>query len=82
MRKFWESRGRKPSRGSVSATAVVTVRMTGLSTWGPDCTMDQIIEQATDEVHGRIRRYEQSNREKLFVQDVKITAVYAPESER
>lgn len=79
MRALWQSRGRKPSKGTVTATAVVTVKMSGLGSWGADYQMDQIIEQARDEVLGRIRRYEQSNKERLSVVDVKVTGIFTPE---
>lgn len=76
---FWERRGRKPSKGRVGATAVVTIRMSDLGAWGADYKMDQIIEQARDTVIDRIRQYEQRNKDVLTVLDVQITAIFTPE---
>lgn len=80
MKFFWESRKRQPSHGSTNATAIVTVKMSGLGAWSYNCQMDQIVEQARDEVLGRIRNYAQKNNEKIEVLDVKIVAVFAPEA--
>lgn len=79
MEPFWKSRGRKPSKGSVGASAIVTIKMGGLGAWGANYQMDQIIEQARDEVIGRISRYAQAHKDSLAIVDVKITAIFTPE---
>lgn len=79
MTPFWASRGRRPSKGSVTATAVVTIKLSDLGRWGADYKMDQIIEQARDTVMQRIIQYAQKNHDRIAILDVEITGVFTPE---
>lgn len=46
----------KPTINSTT-TAVVTVSVrVQCGSWGPDCTMEQVLRQASEEAAGRVRR--------------------------
>lgn len=40
----------------VRASVLVTIEVPANSAWGPDCTVDQIRNQAMQDVDGRLRR--------------------------
>lgn len=41
---------------SVTARVVVTLELTGLGSWGNDCPLGQVYEQAANAAVGRIKR--------------------------
>lgn len=43
------------SRISAYAKAIVTVEVTDLGSWGPECTNEQVFKQAAEAAVGRIR---------------------------
>lgn len=43
-------------RTSTGATVTVTIELSGLGSWGPNCTLDQVYRQAEQAALGRIRK--------------------------
>jgi hypothetical protein len=64
--------------GSINATAIVTIQLQQLGSWGTDYTMDQIIDQAREAAIGVVSRAFKGDPQVKMVEQPKITAVYAP----
>lgn len=43
-------------RTSTSAVVTLTIELTGLGSWGPDCNTEQVYRQAREAAIGRLRR--------------------------
>lgn len=44
------------ARTNTQATATVTIKLHDLGSWGPDCKLDQVYDQARQAALGQIRR--------------------------
>ncbi|VVN80648.1 hypothetical protein PS720_01071 [Pseudomonas fluorescens] len=44
------------ARTTTGATVTLTIELSGLGSWGPDCKIDQVYRQAREEAVGRINR--------------------------
>ncbi|WP_070096470.1 hypothetical protein [Pseudomonas sp. NBRC 111139] len=42
------------ARTSTGAKVTITIEMTNLGSWGPDCTLDQVYRQAREAAIGRL----------------------------
>ncbi|WP_454863338.1 hypothetical protein [Pseudomonas hormoni] len=43
-------------RTTTNAVVTLTVELSNIGSWGPDCKIDQVYKQAVEEAMGRIRR--------------------------
>jgi hypothetical protein len=43
-------------RTSTGAKVTLTIELSGLGSWGPDCKLDQVYKQALEAAEGRINR--------------------------
>ena len=43
-------------RTSTGATVTLTIEISNIGSWGPDCKIDQVYRQAREEAIGRINR--------------------------
>lgn len=50
-------------RVSAYATVQITVEVSGVGTWGPECSVDQVHRQATEEAIDKLRRVCQDSRD-------------------
>lgn len=48
--------------GSATAVATITVRISDLGSWGPDCSVQQVHDQATRAALGAIRNMDKDRR--------------------
>lgn len=69
--------GRGDLEPSVHARATLEIELSGLGSWGRDYSMSQIIDQARESALGAVRKGFKD--ERVRVNSVKITAVYARE---
>ncbi|WEK32914.1 MAG: hypothetical protein P0Y58_12210 [Candidatus Pseudomonas phytovorans] len=44
------------ARTSTGAKVTITIEMTNLGSWGPDCTLDQVYRQAREAAVGRLNK--------------------------
>lgn len=66
------------SRVTAYARATITVEITGLGSWGPECTTDQVFRQASEAAIGRIENCRELHNVRLIGKP-KITMVCAEE---
>jgi hypothetical protein len=60
------------------AKAVVTVEVTGLGSWGPDCQNDQVFRQASEAAIGRLQNCKDLSNVRI-IGEPKITMICAQE---
>ena len=65
-------------RVTAYARAIVTVEVTGLGSWGPECQNDQVFRQAADAAVGRIMNC-RDLRNVRVIGEPKVTMVCAQE---
>ena len=58
------------ARTSTGAKVTLTVELTNLGSWGPDCTLDQVYRQAREAAVGRLN--------KVFKNHVASTRIIGP----
>ena len=68
----------KGNRITAYARATVTIEVTGLGSWGPECQNDQVFRQASEAAIGRIRNC-RDLRNVRVIGEPKITMVCAVE---
>ncbi|NSX21871.1 hypothetical protein HTV13_18850 [Pseudomonas putida] len=58
------------ARTSTGAKVTITIEMTNLGSWGPDCTLDQVYRQAREAAIGRLNN--------VFKDHVATTRILGP----
>lgn len=58
------------ARTTTSAKVTITVELSSLGSWGPDCTIDQVYRQAREAAIGRLN--------KVFKDHVTTTRILGP----
>jgi len=58
------------ARTSTCAKVTLTVELTNLGSWGPDCTLDQVYRQAREAAIGRL--------DKVFKDHIATTRILGP----
>lgn len=61
------------------ARATLTVEVTGLGSWGPECSVDQIFRQASESAIGRIVNCRELRNVRIIGRP-KITSVHTEET--
>lgn len=62
---------------TTSARVTLTLDIAVRSTWGADCSMEQVHRQATEEAVGYIKRLTDKDRNCVLVKDPEVVAVMA-----
>ena len=69
---------------SAGARAQVTVELSGLGSWGTDCTVAQVHKQAAEAAISRLQQmfHENKQRHSVMIVGVKVTGVFTEDEER
>jgi len=71
---------RSDRRVRASAQATITLRVECGSAWGPNCTVEQVLDQAAEDALGAVRRMIDASKEPIqIVGQPAITMVLAEE---
>ncbi|HHH1886675.1 TPA: hypothetical protein ACPY56_004187 [Yersinia enterocolitica] len=66
----------KPTvRTTTNATVTLTIELSNLGSWGPDCQMEQIYRQAIAAANGRLNKLFAGDKNVKIIAGAKITAI-------
>lgn len=67
--------GKPTVRTTTNATVTLTIELSNLGSWGPDCQTAQVYRQAIDAANGRLNKIFAGDKDVRILAGAKVTAI-------